>query len=168
MIKRRFLKNKGEDRDLGNSKLHHLMINRVKSKAARCFFSPDKLAKILRSFIFQPSYGVSVSLCPVMETEKRLSLTLSNTMVQKGTTVQCQPLRGWYIGHRQRHHRRTTAHTHTATHYTHTHGSTHKLNTFKALLSFSTAIIVQNTCDTPLELKPKKLSHASTTRADDN
>lgn len=105
-----------------NSKLHHLMINHVKSKAARCFF-PRQVGK--NSFIFQLSCGVFVSLLPEMETEKRLSLTLANTMVQKGTTVQCQPLRGWYIGHRQRHHRQTTAHTHTHSYTPHSHTATH-------------------------------------------
>lgn len=46
-----------------NSKLHRLMINHVKSKAARCFFTRERL-------IFQLSSGVFGSLFPVMETEE--------------------------------------------------------------------------------------------------
>lgn len=53
-----------------------------------------------------------------------LSLTLANAMVQKGTAVQCQPLRGRDIRRRQGHGRQTTTHRLTNTH-THTLSNTH-------------------------------------------
>lgn len=65
-----------------------------------------------------------MSLFSGVETEERLLLTLANAMVQKGTTVQCQPLRGRYISHRERHCRQTKAHTLTQLHTTLKHRAT--------------------------------------------
>lgn len=61
-------------------------------------------------------YSVTLSRVPKTTGEVMLSLTLANAMVQKGTTVQCQPLSGRDIRRRQRHGRQQT-HTHTDKHY---------------------------------------------------
>lgn len=63
-------------------------------------------------------YSVTLSRVPKTTGEVMLSLTLANAMVQKGTTVQCQPLSGRDIRRRQRHGRQQThTHTHSDKHY---------------------------------------------------
>lgn len=121
----------------------------------------------LRLFFLSGERGV--------ETEEWLSLTLANTMVQKGTTVQCQPLRGWHIGYRQRHCRQTKAqrHTHTHTQLRTTLKHTNKLAN-EILLKVNFFFVLHeflkdaDTCNKRFKLKPKYLKQASTTQSNCN
>lgn len=152
-----------------DGKLYHLIIKHVKSKATRCCF-PDKLRKVS---CFSFSYGPFAS--PLsgekgVETEEWLSLTLANAMVQKGTTVQCQPLRGWHIGHGQRHCGQTKVQRHT---HSYTLKHTDKLAKEKFLKVYFLFLLHEllkdlDTCDKRFKLKPKYLKQTSTTQTNCN
>lgn len=143
-----------------NTELCHLRINHVKYKTRCCF--PDKLTKILMSFMFQ--FMVHLRLFFLtgeqgVETEESLSLTLANAMVQKGTTER---LAHWHR-HRQRHCRQTKAQRHTHTHsYTQIKAQMKIL--LKSLLLRQEFLKDAAACDKRFKLKPKYLEQAFTTQ----
>lgn len=139
-----------------NSKRHHLMINHVKSKAARCFFSPRQVGKNSEEFHLSAQFWC-VCVSPPCNGDREEIVTYPCQHDGPEGYDSPVPASERLVHRAQAEASQANNSTHTQLHttLTHTHGSTHKLNTFKALLSFSTAIIFQNTCDTTLELKPK-------------